>query len=161
MNVHETFRRRPGRLLSVLCTFNLRPGSTGTELKGDILRENIDWKLYLIYISQVITNFYWKVQTTRSPYIWTAQYKRSCHSKPRFEVGSTKVYIQQRPLSQIFRRLSLYFTKVLDVFSYYSLKAHKSIFFWNNLLIFYCFMLPKYHLLVQSQQWKYVKSVQS
>ena len=28
-NVHKTFRRRPGRLLSVLRTFNLRPVSTG------------------------------------------------------------------------------------------------------------------------------------
>ena len=28
LNVHETFRRRPGRLLNVLCTFNLRPVST-------------------------------------------------------------------------------------------------------------------------------------
>ena len=27
--VHKTFRRRPGRLLSILCTFNLRPVSTG------------------------------------------------------------------------------------------------------------------------------------
>ena len=29
MNVHKTFRRRPGRLWNVLCTFNLRPVSTG------------------------------------------------------------------------------------------------------------------------------------
>ena len=28
-NVHKTFRRRPGRLLNVLCTFSLRPVSTG------------------------------------------------------------------------------------------------------------------------------------
>ena len=27
-NVHKTLRRRPGRLLNVLCTFNLRPVST-------------------------------------------------------------------------------------------------------------------------------------
>ena len=27
--VHKTFRRRPGRLLNDLCTFNLRPVSTG------------------------------------------------------------------------------------------------------------------------------------
>ena len=32
MNVHKTFRRRPGRLLNVLCTFNLRPVSTGLEV---------------------------------------------------------------------------------------------------------------------------------
>ena len=29
LNVHKTFRRRPGRLLNVLCTFNLHPVSTG------------------------------------------------------------------------------------------------------------------------------------
>ena len=29
LNVHNTFRRRPGRLLNVLCTFNLGPVSTG------------------------------------------------------------------------------------------------------------------------------------
>ena len=33
LNVHKTFRRRPGHLLNVLCTFNLRPVSTG---KGDL-----------------------------------------------------------------------------------------------------------------------------
>ena len=29
LNVHNTIRRRPGRFLNVLCTFNLRPVSTG------------------------------------------------------------------------------------------------------------------------------------
>ena len=29
MNVHKTFRKRPGRLLNVLCTFSLHPVSTG------------------------------------------------------------------------------------------------------------------------------------
>ena len=32
LNVHKTFRRRPGRLLNVLCTFNLRLVSTGSSL---------------------------------------------------------------------------------------------------------------------------------
>ena len=32
LNVHKTFRRRPGRLLNVLCTFNLLPVSTGVCL---------------------------------------------------------------------------------------------------------------------------------
>ena len=31
LNVHKTFRRRPGRLLNVLCTFNLRPVFLGKE----------------------------------------------------------------------------------------------------------------------------------
>ena len=29
LNVYKTLRRRPGRLLNVLCAFNLRPVSTG------------------------------------------------------------------------------------------------------------------------------------
>ena len=29
LNVHKTLRRRPGRLLNVLCTLNLRPVSRG------------------------------------------------------------------------------------------------------------------------------------
>ena len=33
LNVHKTFRRRPGRLLNVLCTFNLPPVSTGVWSK--------------------------------------------------------------------------------------------------------------------------------
>ena len=32
LNVHKTFRRGPGRLLNVLCTFNLRPVSTGLNV---------------------------------------------------------------------------------------------------------------------------------
>ena len=32
LNVHKTFRRRPGRLLNVLCTFSLRPVSTGKPI---------------------------------------------------------------------------------------------------------------------------------
>ena len=31
LNVHKTFRRRPGFLLNVLCTFNLRSVSTGNS----------------------------------------------------------------------------------------------------------------------------------
>ena len=34
LNVHKTIkRRRPGRLLDVLCPFNLRPVSTGVIMK--------------------------------------------------------------------------------------------------------------------------------
>ena len=32
LNIHKTFRRRPGRLLNILCMFNLRPVSTGKDL---------------------------------------------------------------------------------------------------------------------------------
>ena len=39
LNVHKTFRRRPGRLLNVLCTFNLRPVSTGKGQKWQIIEQ--------------------------------------------------------------------------------------------------------------------------
>ena len=35
MNVHKTYRTRPGRLLNVLCTFNVRPVSTGRRFAGN------------------------------------------------------------------------------------------------------------------------------
>ena len=34
LNVHSTFRRRPRRFLKVLCRFNLRPVSIGTQISG-------------------------------------------------------------------------------------------------------------------------------
>ena len=38
LNVHKTFRRRPVRLLNVLCTFNIRPVSTGiSSMKNELL----------------------------------------------------------------------------------------------------------------------------
>ena len=37
-NVHKTFRRRPGRLLNVLCTFIVRPGLYRVLYHGTILR---------------------------------------------------------------------------------------------------------------------------
>ena len=39
LNVHKTFRRHPGRLLNVLCTFNVRPASTGKRL-GSFISSN-------------------------------------------------------------------------------------------------------------------------
>ena len=36
LNVHEAFRKRPGRLLKVLCTFNLGPVSTGKETFSEL-----------------------------------------------------------------------------------------------------------------------------
>ena len=34
LNVHKTFRGRPGRLLNVLCTFSLRPVSAEEKAKA-------------------------------------------------------------------------------------------------------------------------------
>ena len=42
LNVHKTFRRRPGCLLNVLCTFNLRSVSTGKLMFGREYRIPVD-----------------------------------------------------------------------------------------------------------------------
>ena len=34
LNVHKTFRRRPGCFLNVLCTFSLRHVSTGSHVRS-------------------------------------------------------------------------------------------------------------------------------
>ena len=41
LNVHKPFRRRPGRLLNVLSTFNLRPVSIGQWEFGYCLLTNL------------------------------------------------------------------------------------------------------------------------
>ena len=40
-NVHKTFRRRPEHLLNVLCTFNLRPVSTGCAFINKIIMKYV------------------------------------------------------------------------------------------------------------------------
>ena len=48
LNVHKTFRRLPGRVLNVLCTFSLLPVSTGYLC---VLKINDDeWQNYEAYI---------------------------------------------------------------------------------------------------------------
>ena len=42
LNVHKTFRRRPRRLLNVLCTFNLRPVSKGYIYKETTNIQKVD-----------------------------------------------------------------------------------------------------------------------
>ena len=63
LNIHKTFRRRPGRHLNVLCTFNLRPVSTGVFLTITALKtfensfiihlENIIFQYYPVGVNQV------------------------------------------------------------------------------------------------------------
>ena len=43
LNVHKTFRRRPGRLLNVLCTFNLHPVSIGNIQFWTYYRNEYNW----------------------------------------------------------------------------------------------------------------------
>ena len=60
LDVHKTFRRRPGRLLNVLCTFNLRPVSTG-QLKHilGIKHALIERLICYLNISLTAINFLW------------------------------------------------------------------------------------------------------
>ena len=58
LNVHKTFRRRPGRLLNILCTFNLGPVSTRFILKYVIDDNKGHWHL----IFQVILSSFGQVR---------------------------------------------------------------------------------------------------
>ena len=40
LNVHKMFRRRPGRLFNVLCTFNLRPVPIGCLRKNFLISKS-------------------------------------------------------------------------------------------------------------------------
>ena len=45
LNVHKTFRRRPGRLLNVLCTFNLCPVSTENAIILTAIQQPYLWAI--------------------------------------------------------------------------------------------------------------------
>ena len=47
------FRRRPGRLLNILCTFNLRPVSTG--------HCSFHWTVFAVFIVVFFVIFHWNV----------------------------------------------------------------------------------------------------
>ena len=57
LNVHTTFRRRPRHLLNVLCTFNLRPVSTG-QLLTTLHFSQLSLSLY--YNHQILMKIYLK-----------------------------------------------------------------------------------------------------
>ena len=71
LNVHKTFRRRPGRLLNVFCTFNLRLVSTGIVNKTwlscklviflkESFVENLSW--FIVVKKQFPANFFRKLE---------------------------------------------------------------------------------------------------
>ena len=66
LNVHKTFRRRPGRLPNVLCTFNLRPVSTGyifLEISACFPNPGInDWPWKILRMYFVFTVFSWFIK---------------------------------------------------------------------------------------------------
>ena len=61
LNVHKTFRRRPGRLLNVLCTFSLRRVSTGRILR-------LIFDEYINFESSNITEFAIQTSTLLNPF---------------------------------------------------------------------------------------------
>ena len=91
LNVHKTFIRRPGRLLNVLCTFNLRPVTPG---KGVIVVSKwtnpakiIEWSTLVTMLWNASRCSFWK--NVRSLWSVLAElrgqkqptqvfYKRSC-----------------------------------------------------------------------------------
>ena len=62
LNVHKTFRRRPGRLLNVLSTFNLCPVSMRLLLHSWYMFITFAWKLSILFnaILTFKTNRYFK-----------------------------------------------------------------------------------------------------
>ena len=55
LNVHKTFRRRLGRLLNVLCTFNLRTVSTGQDYCSFInVHECCKWSKSIKFFAKII-----------------------------------------------------------------------------------------------------------
>ena len=66
LNVQKTFRRRPGRLLNVLCTFSLRCVSRQVGPGGRLLAVNyfrkkisiVDIRLGSKYVSEYNTNLF-------------------------------------------------------------------------------------------------------
>ena len=66
LNVHKTFRRRPGRLLNVFCTFNLCPVSTGTiyawEISGEacfIFTQQWNWETSFKNCGHIYESIQW------------------------------------------------------------------------------------------------------
>ena len=60
LNVHKTFRRRARRLLNVLCTFNLRPVSTGHRrvTKKIKKRQVFSYDFYTIFQNTFLTTHF-------------------------------------------------------------------------------------------------------
>ena len=74
LNVHKMFRRRSGRLLNVLCTFNLRPVSMGNinHCKNEsftydlVLLKNIKAHIFNVNLSLICVWPVFKIIETRT-----------------------------------------------------------------------------------------------
>ena len=60
LNIHKTLRLCPGRLLNVLCTFNLRPVSTGNVQCMASNSENDNANIEIILHNGKLFAFYFK-----------------------------------------------------------------------------------------------------
>ena len=82
MNVHNTFRRPPGRFLNVLCTFNLRPVPTGLVAQTDgkhweKKQEYSIAKKRILNLSSFRINLFWASTSKAPPQLchWTTSQK--------------------------------------------------------------------------------------
>ena len=71
LNVHKTFRRRPGRLVNVLCTFNLRPVSAGmfSFLISNCTKNKYRCKCFLVKFAEHLTAAFSRLNTAASEYV--------------------------------------------------------------------------------------------
>ena len=100
LDVHKTFRRRAGRLLNVLCTFNLRPVSTGFAFwkwakKLMILLKKFDIKIGKKILNQeIVIIFAFNLKTKNQSNLFFApqmqlirisiRLSKSCRTRPFF-----------------------------------------------------------------------------
>ena len=121
LNVHKTFRKRPG-LLNVLCTFNLRPVSA-----GDIFTDRNNWDYKL---NKMIKK---KLQTKK-----IATRKRKSVDR---SWGQEKSFFFTRDLEPVFQFLVLVFTICKGVREILTVDVWCSSFSHLNRAIFERFLL--------------------
>ena len=73
LNVHKTFRRCPGRLLNVLCTFNLGPVSTGFS-------DSFKWRIRCLQMFRMMKRRGIRSNLAYCIYIWNIS-NIACHKE--------------------------------------------------------------------------------
>ena len=81
MNVRKMFRRRPGRLLSVLCTFNLRPMSAGNIISFKIKLKLKSSIYFLFQKLKTINKFYEIIAKGNSKYSFKKKQILNLHAR--------------------------------------------------------------------------------
>ena len=94
LNVHKRFRRRPGRLLNVLCTFNLRPVCTGlfefrANLSNDYFTNRQD--RYIVFEDcPELSNYYDELVKTVSSFSFQLNEDNNVTLSPAFNIHPYK-----------------------------------------------------------------------